>query len=84
LSVYPNPIKEDRYVSLILPAELQSGSLEISVFTIQGRKTFSKSYLNVGGGSLEIYLENNLPSGMYVLEVKGKSIEPIRRKILLK
>lgn len=77
--IFPNPFTKD--ISIGIPNELNSQSLEISLFSIDG-KIIKKQSLEDKSSQIQLSLET-LISGIYILEVKGETTI-IRKKIIKK
>ena len=77
--IYPNPSSDNIYVEI--PNELSLQSIEISVFSIDGKMVYKQSVEN-SSSQLEISLED-LKSGVYILELKGENTT-VRNKIIRK
>jgi len=64
---YPNPFNPTAKVQFTLPT---SGLVEFSVFNTLGQLISTKTIAGVSGLSSEIFNANNLPSGLYLYQIR--------------
>jgi Secretion system C-terminal sorting domain/FG-GAP repeat/FG-GAP-like repeat len=64
---FPNPIRKNETISIILPANL-SGDINVRIINHAGQKVFTQTY--TGNSKIEIQIKN-WPSGYYIAELRS-------------
>lgn len=65
LVVYPNPLSDKLYINSSKPVR------KVSVFSIDGQLLMQREYGQVQAGVIQMPVDNQMPQGLYVLQVMG-------------
>ncbi|MDR0790419.1 MAG: DNRLRE domain-containing protein [Bacteroidales bacterium] len=76
VSVFPNPTTQDWNINIPLT---QSDNIEIVVSDINGNKVYSQTNKCLSGDNNIILKGNNLLNGVYILHIKGQTINYIQK-----
>ena len=79
---YPNPFNPSTTIKYQIP---QDGLVTLKIFDVLGRevKTLVNEYKTQGGYSVS-FDASNLPSGMYIYQLKGSTFNINKKMLLLK
>jgi hypothetical protein len=79
--VYPNPVRSEARLALEVP---QAQSVEVAVFDLLGRHVQSvyQGVLAPGRGHVVTLDARSLPSGIYVVRVRGEAMGASRRIVV--
>jgi len=78
VALYPNPIREQQNITIEIGQQLVE-TLNLSVYTVTGRQLKNRNYI-VNNGRVLFDL-NDMPSGVYIVEIKTKTNSYIRKVI---
>ncbi len=84
-SFSPNPVGNERTITLQLTNALTDTEVTITIYSIDGKMVdFSKFWNDKGRYSSELQIDQSLPTGIYLIEVKNTKQDIYRKKIILK
>ena len=76
--VFPNPFTDEINLSMHLVSDTD---IQLSVFSVTGQLSYSKTFLNCTSGKNSFVLKPDLPMGMYLLQIKGNKGQTSRKII---
>ena len=82
ISLYPNPAKEKFSVKF---KSTENGMLTAKLYSVCGQEMqslISNKEFNTGENSIEIELQNNIPAGVYFLQLNYNSRKIVRKLII--
>lgn len=72
LRISPNPIAPGDWLSIALPQNMEEGKIQLQLTDSQGKKVWSENQKNTQG-NLRFQMPENLPSGIFCLQVSSKN-----------
>jgi hypothetical protein len=71
VKVYPNPTRNKTIIANL--NNMEAGVYTINIYNLAGQKMYSQNYTNAGGSASINIRANSFATGIYIIEVKGKS-----------
>ena len=84
-SFAPNPLGEERKITLQLPNSFTNIQIIVAIYSMEGKLVYYTEFGNKTGKSIhELQLDRSLPTGIYFMFVKNTNNHIISKKIILK
>tara|TARA_R110000765_G_scaffold168384_3_gene273415 strand:+ start:34223 stop:38899 length:4677 start_codon:yes stop_codon:yes gene_type:complete len=84
-SFSPNPVGENRIVTLHLPNNLTDTEVMVTIYSIEGKLVHSSKFWNANDVyHFELQLNRSLPKGIYLMDARNRGKDVYRKKIILK
>jgi len=84
---FPNPATHKVIIPLAIPEELDAGTIDLSIYDIDGKKvkTLISDEVNAGYHEYEWVLDGDTSPGLYIYQVVfQKNQEPVQRKLIIR